>query len=484
MGYLWYNESMRKTNKKLKIKYLNAEEKKKSRASRERKLGFLVLAAIVVGIGFFLALRSMNARGSDDSVIPEIMGTTSCDQFEGPDQYIDGVSYEKKWVLTGDEFSDSEKSLKLEAQLNENLGDFIDEENFIVSYDVIETDVTGDMTLKFDDDLVYEAEIYVGDLEPGSYQVQTHVDFECGSQSSEPIDFNVSYPVYVAWTIDWEGLEIKDQYLSDMAGIADSHDIPMTHFFNPRYYTNPAISKSRADYFRDWVVSRRDNKGDAIGLHMHMFPEMVAAAGVEPKTDPKWGTKAENGYDVLTSAYSYAETVKMMNWAKSVFEQNGLGTPTMYRAGGWFADLETLQAAKDTGFVLDSSGRTYYCFGSNNKCGHWNLKSTTQPYMVNKNNQNAAGSPSMGLWEFPNNGADSYSFSKEQMLQRLDDNYKRGSVSQNRVMVTYLSHPEWFDRDNPKLEYLFGEIDKYRYDKDNGPVVYITLDEAYDIYAK
>lgn len=299
-----------------------------------------------------------------------------------------------------------------------------------------------------------------------------------GVKRSNSINLNISAPMYVAWTIDWEGYDIKDSILNDAQDIAKRFNIPLTHFFNPRIFVAKEISQFRRDKLVNWVKSRSSVFGDEIQLHLHMHYDMVQAAGVKLQTVPRWGT-GRDGYDVLTTNYSYSDFSKMLDWAKSQFAANGLPQPKGYRAGGWFANLETLKALNDAGFTYDSSGREKYSFGNQNKPGYWELPFTQQPYRPSSTNQNASEpGPQLNLWEIPNNGNDSYWFNADQLKNRFYQNYVPGSILEQSKLVTYISHFDWFETDKTKLNALFPEIQKYRYEDDKGPVIYVTLTHA------
>ncbi|MDD3661795.1 MAG: hypothetical protein PHG63_01900, partial [Candidatus Dojkabacteria bacterium] len=306
-----------------------------------------------------------------------------------------------------------------------------------------------------------------------------HISHDCGEFDTRGYSFNVSYPVYVTWTFDWEGNDVKQQYLNDMDELTRKHrDFPLTHFFNPRIYATDRVSPERAEYLTQWVIDRRDQYGHQIELHIHMFTDMVSAAGVAPHSDPAWGWTTHDGYDVLVSGYSYDDTNKIVDWATAQFIAHGLGTPTMFRAGGWFADEETLLALQDNGFIADSSGRTAFSIGTNNAVSPWNLSITAQPFQPNVYDQNSSAYPTMKIWELPNNGGDSWAFSKDDMYNRYRANYA-GGVSDRMTVVTYLSHPDWFYEDKPKMDALLTDIERDLYADDNGPVIFGTLEDVY-----
>lgn len=328
----------------------------------------------------------------------------------------------------------------------------------------------------------YSASINLDKLAAGEYQFKTWL--MVATESEEQLtdlayfdkEIKVSYPVYIAWTIDWEGFPIQDQYLSDLNKIAKrNHKMPLTHYFMPRYFVG-GVSKSQANQYKNWVLNRQKKYDDQIGLHIHPFYDLVRAAGVTPRKANAWNKRGD-GYDVPLSSYTYQEQLKIISWGKKELEKKGLGKPTTFRAGGWFANEDTLKALSNLGFKSDSSARTSYSIGTNPQKGNWNIKATQQPYYACLNNQNLTCSKnnSYNVLEVPNNGADSYAFSAQDMKNRFKANYN-GKVQKSAKSVVYLSHPEWFYKDKPKLNQLFKYLDKHVIYSDDGPALYVTIE--------
>lgn len=316
-------------------------------------------------------------------------------------------------------------------------------------------------------------------LKPGDHDLYLVLIQNGKYYRSNTIQFMLSYPVYVTWTIDWEGYNVLDTVLTKFTDLSTRYGIPMTQFFNPRIYIDKTVPQYRRDQLTNWVKLRTERYGDEIAMHMHMQFDMVRAAGVEPITSPRWGTGTD-GYDTLTSAYNYEQFNKIVTWALDQFAKNNLPVPAGYRAGGWFANSDTLKVLNDKGFVYDSSGRETYEFGKQKKAGSWKLSGKTQPYKPSTTDQNSElPAPNLKLWEVPNNGNDSYWFPTEHLIGRFYENYDTpGQKASEAKLITYLTHPDWFDVDQPKLEALFTEINKYSYTQDKGPVIYTTISEA------
>ena len=349
------------------------------------------------------------------------------------------------------------------------------------TYTILGTNISGQM-IKLDTQ-TYQVTIPTNNIVPGRYHIQANLTASGVEESSQKAGFYVSYPLYVAWTLDWEGVDVSDDELDNLIAFSENHyDLPMTQFFNPRIYVTSEISQDRQDHLTQWVKTRKIT-GDEVGLHLHMYHDMVKAAGVGVKTQPKWTNYLNNGLDVPTTVYSYDEFTQILTWAKQEFVNQGFEEPTSFRAGGWFADESTLQALSDSGFVIDSSGRQYYVWGNNGIKGHWNLNSTTKPYQPSTVDQNSpTPTPQLPLWEFPNNGSDSWFYTTEDLIERFDDNYNKEPLTEKQTL-TYLSHPHKFIRDSAVLNPTYDYIDQFVAYADRGPVLYVTLEQLYPEYA-
>lgn len=324
------------------------------------------------------------------------------------------------------------------------------------------------------------------ELAIGEHTIHTLITIYDMMYPTQKTTFYVSEPLIVTWTIDWDGYDAPDEYLEQMAAISDKRNLPMTHLFNPRIYVTDEITPERADYLTQWVLERNNIHHEEIGLHLHMFTEFVEQSGLTPKTEPIWGSPYTEGYDILTMTYNQEEMREILEYAKSLFAEKGLGRPLSFRAGGWFANSDTLQALDATGFLVDSSGRTSYEFGLNHVKGPWDLRETSQPFLPSVTNQNSTNPPPrLSLLEVPNNGADSFWFSEEQMIERFNKNYPGGVLSQPK-QVTFLSHPHWLDHENKndKIEHVFSHVDQFTYDHDHGPVIYGTLLDVYELFSE
>ncbi|MBU0976126.1 MAG: hypothetical protein ABIE03_06175 [Patescibacteria group bacterium] len=376
---------------------------------------------------------------------------------------------DRLWVLKGaDEFSELNYTVSIDSSLATGRNK--------PSYKILGTAISGNLSKnEFGD---FEVNIPTGQLNVGEYELQSSITIDKKTYTSPKCYFVVSYPLYVTFTIDYEGTDVPDNELAEVINFSERHnDLPIVHFFNPRIYVTKEISQERANSLTSWVIERR-NAGDEIGMHLHMHYDMIKAAGVKVRKSPKWTNYLDNGHDVPCSAYTYNEFMKILKWALENYGENGLGLPISFRAGGWFADEKILKAVSDSGFVIDSSGRTPYSWGSNNLRGHWDLSPLTRPYQPSIADQNSIyPAPSLRLWEFPNNGADSYFYDQNELIDRFKNNFNSKPLKFPQTL-TYLSHPHAFSEDLDVLDPTFDYINKYLAVRDRGPVIYITLQGA------
>lgn len=319
-----------------------------------------------------------------------------------------------------------------------------------------------------------------GELKPGIYTITV------GSPDTESPPgprrlFTVSAPVYVTWSLDWEGWDPTDQAVEKIDAIAEMYNLPVTHYFNPRIFLSGTDDK-RSGELRNWILEKSAGRGDEIGLHLHMHFDIVQAAGVTPRRDPKWGYRSTEGYDVFTTAYTFDELKRILAWAKKTFEDNGLPVPVAYRAGGWFADEVVLRALSETGFVYDSSGRTNPGTGAFAKIP-WQLRVYSQPYYPSAADQNGTGFDALPILEIPNNGGNTFEFSSDKLIANFTQNYSGGPAT-TKTVITFISHPQWYTAEFPKIEPVLTHVSNYLYDQDNGPVFFVTSQIVAQLWGK
>jgi uncharacterized membrane protein len=402
-------------------------------------------------------------------------------QISGVYQHKLNGTTNRRWILKEGSVSLQLRTLLYTVQLGTDLP-----ADSIVTYKVKDTTNTGRMDNLGDGR--YQAAVDVSDLPIGVYRVQASASSpqdRLRTDDSGYTVFYVTYPLYVTWTQDWEGMDVPDTNMAGITALADKYGVPMTHFFNPRIYVTSTISKDRQAAMTLYVQNRQKNYGDEVALHFHMWQDMVAAAGVTPRYFP---ASSWLYGDAKVSAYTTAEMKQLLNWAKRMFQENGLSVPVSFRAGGWYMGPEAVQALSETGFIIESSGRTYPTVAMQlQDPPPWNLSPTERPYKMNKTDLNSKEQPVFeNVWQFPNNGADSYWHSylygnQDEMLRRFDLNYPdKTSVLTEPQVLTYLSHPQFFyGTDLPVMDRVFSYVGNYLYKNDAGPVIYTTLENAY-----
>lgn len=320
-------------------------------------------------------------------------------------------------------------------------------------------------------------EIDLSNQDTGAKELVVAAFIEGKLERSNSLTFNLSKPIYVAWTLDWEGVDPSQEYLNMIADICTDYDVKLTHFFNPRIMINMKINSARKKELVNWVLNRHNNLGEEVAMHLHMHYDMIEEAGVKAKYDAPTWDKGVTGYDTPSTAYSYSEYLKILQWGKNKMIEAGLPSPEGFRAGGWFANLDTLRAMQDAGFLYDSSARVPFQIGQNKVSQPWNITTKTQPYKISQSDQSKDIEPTLNLLEIPNNGLDSYWSEVDELIQNFYDNYSPNTIADKSRIITYLSHPEWFYIDEPKVRELFDEISKFREDLDLGPIKFVTLSE-------
>jgi hypothetical protein len=501
---------------------------------RSRKFWYTLAGLTLFLLCIFFVIFFLTAKFKNPNIF---FNDWSCNNFENTkDELIDRIEPDKKWILIGDEFKEEEKLVILKVKLASKATKYFDRPDSVkIFYELKNTEneqltdnvVSGyfaTSSLINVGELLFEEKININSLPVGTYKVNLKVEFGCGQSLGSYENIFISYPLYVAWSFDWEGYDVKKEYLEKINALAEKHDnFPLSHVINPRLFITKTVPQAHRDYIRDWLLARKNNKNDSLGLHLHMFYENLAAAKIEiPKKDLTelesefyasattsvtssssstlifdknklkkkqiydlvyWGTQFDDGYDILVTNFSYQKLDKILKWSKNIFEELGFGTPTTYRSGGWFADKTTLEALQDNGFTVDTSGRTKYNFGTNKIPGFWDLSITSQPYQPNTRDQNSAKAPNMKIWEFPNNGGDSYWYAAEQMMERFNANWGVvGKPLEKRTVVVFLTHPDWFHLDEAKVDKLFNYTDAYLHSRDSGPVLYKNLENIYKIW--
>ncbi len=522
-------------------------------SKKYRKIFYLTfIIACLIGLVMFWFLFMRITRSGESEFYSQVRSWHEqaidredyCRMFaQDRERLIEKVEVDKKWILVGREVSARDQSARVTLIFSDLSRQYFDQKKPIrVSYELLALDSppdqsdlgasSGTLVGQYEyfapegNKIIFKQELDLSDWSPGSYALLINSRFECGRTGVVHRPIQVSYPLYVAWTFDWEGYDIKQVYLEQIEQLSAKHgNLPLTHFINPRLFLNSAVSTQKKARISHWLKERQESAGDSLGLHLHLSYENLEAAGIklpekpypelldqyvryvrkfntstptstiEVQFDksklekkqiydlPYWGYAHDDGYDIPVTALGESDLNKLLKWSVNKFMELGLGRPIVYRSGGWFADEKVLRALQDNGFVLDSSGRTKYVFGTAKMPGFWDLPATAAPYRPNLYDQNSDFPPTMDLWEFPNNGGDSWWYGASALKQRFNLNWGEvGRPIDERKAVVLLSHPDWFHVDYPKMDELLAHINQFSYYQDGGPVIYANLEQLYHIW--
>jgi len=328
----------------------------------------------------------------------------------------------------------------------------------------------------------WQAELPLDGAPPGDQRIEILVRLRDGTDASLATrDFVLSAPEYVVWTLDFEGDASGDAELANAAAIADGLRVPMTIMWNPRVWTTTQVSPARAEAMLAWTKAR-GSTGDEIALHLHMWTDYVRAAGLVPRTVPSWAGRLD-GYDVPMTAYNEIETRTLLDHALRLMADHGLSRPLTFRAGGDFANAENLRAVAAAGFVADCTAVPAGTFGR--LTWPWTLAPDAQPYRPSRDDANKPGD--LPLLEAPTIGGNTYGYDARtiQPIARADlsNLAAAGQPAKERRAITIVSHPGTIDAsERAAIEALLGAFAPLRYDRDTGPLRFVTLAQLAKAY--
>ncbi|MBI3522727.1 MAG: hypothetical protein HY071_06440 [Chloroflexi bacterium] len=318
---------------------------------------------------------------------------------------------------------------------------------------------------------------------PGERVVDVFERLADGSEAQvASVIVTISQPEYVVWTLDFEGDASADSELANTAAISDGLEVPMTVLWNPRVWTTNEVSTERQDAMLEWTKGRLA-KGDEIGLHVHLWTDEVRAAGLVPRLAPNWAGRSD-GYDVPITAYPEAEQRTYIEHALRLMADRGLPRPTSFRAGGDFADAATLRVLSALGFTADCTAVPAGSFGRLR--WPWTLPVDAQPYHPSKDDANASGD--LPLLESPTIGGNTYAFTVSTIQPQIRANLAAfaapGKIATERRAIDIVSHPGTIvPAERAAIEALLGALAPLRYDRDSGPVRFVTLAQLAKAYA-
>ena len=298
-----------------------------------------------------------------------------------------------------------------------------------------------------------------------------------------------SHPLYVLVTNDWDRSYKEESWLERQEELHANHPtMKMTHFVGPYTFTDPEVSTQHAADLAAWVTGMAADFDDEIGLHVHPYCNFVETTSVPCHHEPSFGyVTDETGYTVELCSYSLEESEILFAEAKALFEANGLGTPTSFRAGGWTAQIHTLEALANQGFLVDSSAANWARLEeweglTDAGLYEWNqenwasIDDTSQPYYPSQADILSSEAPVLSILELPDNGALVDYVDAYEIIEMFEANWPGGAPLLQPTTYVTGYHPVSYDFINSvALEGGLTHIEQYLASDGTGPVVYETV---------
>ncbi len=301
--------------------------------------------------------------------------------------------------------------------------------------------------------------------------------------------FHRSAPYYVMVSTDWDFSDPGDVALNDIEQLHVHHPIKITNFVGPYTFTDPAVTPERRAAIAAWLVNQRDTHHDEIGLHIHPYCNFVMDAGVDCVTDKSTVYPTDTtGYTIELDAYSRDEMHTLLDHAADLFDANGLGRPTVFRAGGWTLGVETALALDDKGYTADSSalnwarieewkGKLLYTWCME----HWTrIGDTSQPYYPTQDaTLGGDAAPLLHMLEVPDNGVMIDYVSLAEMTGIFDSNWDGVTPLVKPISLMMGFHPStsYSPDEQKRVQDFLSYSDKHLANADLGPVIYTTLSD-------
>jgi hypothetical protein len=383
----------------------------------------------------------------------------------------------RKWNLIGNDLTPGHDSVELTVTAPEG-----------VKYIYMWIDRANALRLVRDGNK-FVAKAPIGSLAAGEHEILLAADGD--RYAFAQLEFKRSHPVYVFVSNDWDDPDNSDDKLLRQEQLHELHpELKITHFVGPYTFTDPKVTTERAELLASWVRGMRDKHGDEIGLHIHPWCSFVQTTTLACKTTDSfaYANGDTTGYTIILSSYSREEMGILLKRAKEIFLQHGLGTPTSFRAGGWTAELHTLQALADQGFVADGSGANWSrmeewkghpgaaLYGWNQE--HWTtINDTSQPYYPSESDILESAAPHVPVLEVPDNGLLVDYVSGQEMIDVFNKNWD-GAAAPSPRMVSIGYHPPNFSETyKSRMHTALSHIDQYLVSADGGPVTYVLLSD-------
>jgi hypothetical protein len=166
--------------------------------------------------------------------------------------------------------------------------------------------------------------------------------------------------VVVTVSVDWEGRDLNQANLNAMSSFRSRFpQIPLLQFLNAAYFTKPDANKE--------MVAREIRSvlrpSDELGLHVHAWRRLLEASGVHfhksptfnGGPDPRENCEYDCGHGVPISTYTQDELRRIFHFSLDTLEGSGFGRARAFRAGGWMATRDVMEALSSEGIHVDAS---------------------------------------------------------------------------------------------------------------------------------
>lgn len=343
--------------------------------------------------------------------------------------------------------------------------------------------------------------IDLSSLEVGSYDIVVAANGDSDAVYSHR--WIQTHPMYVVVSTDWDDADNPAYTYGFQEDLHDEHpELIITHFIGPYTFTDPKVSDERAAEIVDWAMGMKNTYQDEIGLHIHPYcnfvnqiDEILNVDAVPCRERPStvYGSDV-SGYTIMLSAYETEEMVNMFHASDKLFVDNGLPKPTSFRAGGWTADLSTLEAMAQTGYVADTSANNWRRMEEwegiqNGALYAWNqsnwssINDTSQPYYPSKTNILESGTDNIPVLEVPDNGILVDYVTSEEMNEIFDANWQVGSALNSPRAYSIGYHPPNFSLAfKTRITNTLTYVDQFLASEGKGPVVYARLSDLINVW--
>jgi hypothetical protein len=269
-------------------------------------------------------------------------------------------------------------------------------------------------------------------------------------------------------SVDWEGFSLDSENLDAFRQFRNDYpNIKIIHFLNAAYFTKPgAKAKTIAKQINSLLLP-----GDELGLHIHAFESLLRVAGVEFRdSETFWGhsgseeINGDRGHDVPLSLYSEEEIRKIVRTSLNILGENGFSELRSFRAGGWIATPEVLEALIQEGIYVDSSAVSSEVVGlvAREDQPLYQINKRLWPYQTPMNDRPyRIGTRSGSILEFPDNIALADYITAEQAFRHFEDLVAREQRPGDSVFFHFGFHQETADVFLPRVRALLKSINQH-----------------------